>query len=181
MKNVLLTSTGFENENIKNKFLSLLKRNVEDVKVLFVIAAANDPDAVRILSKCLDDLTICNIKDENITIYDMHKAIIDEDLKKYDAIYVCGGSTRRLLNKMNEINFKDSLIKYLENGGIYVGVSAGTVAFGTKYESGLTLIDNVIDVHCDEGSSNGEINEYQINLTNNQAIYLDEDEKIIFE
>ena len=76
MKKILLTSTGFENDNIKNKFLELLNCDVSKAKILFIITAANDPGAVRILSKCLADLTNCNIPDENITIYDMHKLLI---------------------------------------------------------------------------------------------------------
>ncbi len=182
MKNVLLTSTGFENENIKNKFLSLLKKSTEDAKILFIITAANNPDAVRILSKCLDDLTNCNIADENITVYDMHKVLSKKEILEYDAIYVCGGSTRYLLERMNEINFKDLLIYYLDNGGIYIGVSAGTVAYGNKYSNGLSLMDNKIDVHCEVGSNNGNVvSEETIKLTNNQAIY-DNGEKIeVFE
>ena len=66
MKKILLTSTGFDNKNIEKKFLELLDKNVEEAKVLFIITAAIDPDAVRILSGCLDDLTNCGIKDENI-------------------------------------------------------------------------------------------------------------------
>ena len=73
MKKILLTSTGFDNENIKNKFMELLNTDIKNVKVLFIITAANDPDAVRILSGCLDDLTKCGITDENIKVYDIKK------------------------------------------------------------------------------------------------------------
>ena len=31
MKKILLTSTGFDNDNIKNKFLSLLNKDINDV------------------------------------------------------------------------------------------------------------------------------------------------------
>lgn len=178
MKKILLTSTGFENENIKNTFLELLNKKPEEAKVLFIITAANDPDAVRILSKCLDDLTNCDIPDENITIYDMHKPI---ELNKYDAIYVCGGSTEHLAERMNEINFKQNLDNYIEQGGIYVGVSAGSVAASGKYNC-LNFIENILDVHCEEGSKNGIIKTNEnLNLTNNQAILITEKEKIIFE
>ncbi len=177
MKKILLTSTGFENENIKNTFLELLNKKPEEAKILFIITAANDPDAVRILSKCLDDLTICDIPDENITIYDMHKPI---ELNQYDAIYVCGGSTEHLVERMNEINFKQTIDKYIEQGGIYIGVSAGSVAASGKYNC-LNFIENILDVHCEQGSKNGIIDTNEnINLTNNQAILIT-DKKIIFE
>ncbi len=182
MKKILLTSTGFDNENIMNKFIDLLNVDVKDAKVLFIITAANDPDSVRVLSGCLDDLTKCGITDNNIKVYDMHKLISEEEINKYDAIYVCGGSTEYLVDRIKELNIKPVIDKYLENGGIYIGVSAGSVCASGKYSDGLEFIENVLDVHCDNGTPNGVINSCDnIYLTNNQAIFIDANEKIIFE
>lgn len=182
MKKILLTSTGFENDNIKNKFLELLNCDVTKAKVLFIITAANDPDAVRILSKCLDDLTNCDISDENITVYDMHKLLTQDEINKYNAIYVCGGSTKYLVDRISELDFKSSIDNYIENGGIYIGVSAGSVAASGNYQNGLCLIENHLDVHCESGTENGIINtNNDILLTDNQAIFIDENESIIFE
>ncbi len=182
MKKILLTSTGFDNENIMNKFIDLLNVDVNDAKVLFIITAANDPDAVRILSGCLDDLTKCGITDNNITVYDMHKLMSVEEINKYDAIYVCGGSTEYLVDRIKELNIKPVIDKYIENGGIYIGVSAGSVCASGKYKDGLGFIENILDVHCDKGTPNGVINSSDnIYLTNNQAIFIDDNKKIIFE
>lgn len=182
MKKILLTSTGFENENIKNKFIELLNVDVKDAKVLFVITAANDPGAVRFLSKCLDDLTKCGISDDNIKVYDMHKLISEEEISKCDVIYVCGGSTKYLADRISELNIKPIIDKYIENGGIYIGVSAGSVCTSGKYKDGLMFIKNKLDVHCDNGTPNGIISSNaDIYLTNNQAIYINDKEKIIFE
>lgn len=182
MKKILLTSTGFENDNIKNKFLELLNCDVTKAKVLFIITAANDPDAVRILSKCLDDLTNCDIPDENITIYDMHKLLTQDEINQYDAIYVCGGNTKYLVDRISELNFKSIIDKYIENGGIYIGVSAGSVATSGNYKNGLCFIKNNLDVHCDSGTENGRITtNNDILLTDNQAIFIDGNENIIFE
>lgn len=182
MKKILLTSTGFENDNIKNKFLELLNCDVTKAKVLFIITAANNPDAVRILPKCLDDLTNCDIPDENITIYDMHKLLTQDEIKKYDAIYVCGGSTKYLVDRISELNFKSIIDNYIENGGIYIGVSAGSVAASGNYQNGLCLIKNNLDVHCESGTENGIITtDNDIFLTDNQAIFIDGNENIIFE
>lgn len=182
MKKILLTSTGFENDNIKNKFLELLNCDVSKAKILFIITAANNPDAVRILSKCLDDLTNCNIPDENITIYDMHKLLTQDEINKYNAIYVCGGSTKHLVDRISEIDFKPLFDKYIENGGIYVGVSAGSVVASGYYQNGLCLIENNLNVHCENGTKNGIITtDNDILLTDNQAIFIDGNENIIFE
>ena len=182
MKKILLTSTGFDNENIMNKFIDLLNVDVKDAKVLFIITAANDPDSVRVLSGCLDDLTKCGITDNNITVYDMHKLISEEEINKYDSIYVCGGSTKYLVDRISELNIKPVIDKYLENGGIYIGVSAGSVCASGKYKDGLGFIENVLDVHTDNGTNDGVINSNDdIYLTDNQAIFISDNEKIIFE
>lgn len=182
MKKILLTSTGFENENIKNKFIELLNCDVTKAKILFIITAANDPDSVRVLSYCLDDLTSCNIPDKNITIYDMHKLLTQDEINRYDAIYVCGGSTKYLVDRFSELNFKSIIDKYIENGGIYIGISAGSVGASGKYKDGLCLIENKLNVHCKTGTKNGVITTNKdIFLTDNQAIFIDEKESIIFE
>ena len=182
MKKILLTSTGFENKNIKNKFLKLLNCNVIKAKILFVTTAAIDPDAVRILTKCLDDLTSCNIPDENITIYDMHRLLTQDEINQYDAIYVCGGNTKYLVDRICEINFKSVLDKYIERGGIYIGVSAGSVAASGNYPKGLCFIENHLDVHCKSGTDNGIITTHEyLYLTDNQAIFIDGNKNIIFE
>lgn len=180
MKKILLTSTGFENKNIEKKFIELLDKDVKDAKVIFVITAAIDIEAVIILSKCADDLLNCGILRENITVYNMHEKI--DNIEEYDAMYVCGGSTRYLIKRMNEINFKDTLNQFINNSGIYIGVSAGTVAVSGTYENGIRLISNKIDVHCEYGNENGKIiNNDKINLTDSQAIYINDKEAIIFE
>lgn len=178
MKKILLTSTGFDNLNIKNKFLNMLDKDINDVKILFIITAANDPDSVRILSGCLDDLTKCNIKDCNITVYDMHKYLSKEEIINYDAIYVCGGSTKKLRDRIIELNMEDIFNYYVNNGGIYIGVSAGTKVANNP----LNFISNNLDVHCEKGSNNGLVtNNEDINLTDNQAIIITDSEQIIFE
>ena len=157
---VLLTSAGFENKNIEKCFLELVEKDVKDIKVLFIITAAIEVDAIKVLPKCLDDLLDCGINEENITVYDMHKLISFEVLNKYDAIYVCGGKTSYLVDRIKEIGFKEIVYKYLENGGIYIGVSAGSVASSGSYEDGLDFIKNKVEVHCTKGTTTDKIRQY---------------------
>ena len=71
--------------------------------------------------------------------------------------YMCVGSTKHLVSRMAEVDFKKIVDKYIDNGGIYIGVSAGSVCTSGKYENGLGFIKNVLDVHCELGSPNGDI------------------------
>lgn len=182
MKKILLTSAGFENETIKNKFLELVEKSPKNIKALFITTAAVEPDAIMMLPECLNDLLNCGIPMENIIVYDMHKLIDLSELEKYDVVYVCGGKTSYLVDRINEVGFKPVIDKYISNGGIYIGVSAGSVAACGKYKQGLNFIDNIIDVHCDKGSSIGKIKTLDnIYLTNEQAILITDDGATVIE
>lgn len=50
-----------------------------------------------------------------------------EQLKDYDVIFVAGGNTFYLLDKMKSTGFDEVLVKLLEKGIIYVGSSAGSI------------------------------------------------------
>jgi len=87
-----------------------------------------------------------------------------------------------LVSRMEEINFKQTVSEYIVNGGIYVGVSAGSVCASGKYPNGLGFINNVLDVHCDIGTENGRIKtDEKVCLTNNQVIFIDDNGMEIFE
>lgn len=182
MKKILLTSTGLENKVIKKKFLELVNKNPDDIHALFITTAAIEPDAIMVLPKCLEDLTDCGIPMNNITVYDMHKLISYDNIRKYDVVYVCGGETSYLVDRINEIGFKDLIDQYIANDGIYIGVSAGSVAASGKYSNGLDFLKNKVNVHCDKGSSNGNVmDNSDIYLTDNQAILITDNQTIIFE
>ena len=42
----------------------------------------------------------------------------------------------------------ESIDKYIENGGIYIGVSAGSLCTGGKYKEGLRFIENIFVSIC---------------------------------
>lgn len=51
-------------------------------------------------------------------------------LHNYDAVYVGGGNTYRLLMVLEKSGMLDALKKYIRNGGVYYGGSAGAVIAG---------------------------------------------------
>ena len=53
MKKILLTSAGFENKNIQNKFMELVEKEPKKIKALFITTAAIEPDSIMLLPKCL--------------------------------------------------------------------------------------------------------------------------------
>ncbi|MDE7193909.1 MAG: Type 1 glutamine amidotransferase-like domain-containing protein [Oscillospiraceae bacterium] len=171
---VMLTSCGLETEGIKNKFTGWLGNEVSGIKALFIPTAANSPDAVRVLPKCLNDLLKCGISSDNITVYDLHKPMSAEELCKYDVVYLCGGSPEYLLGRINEAGFGSLLKSFTEQNGIVIGVSAGSIVFAGNMPDNLGLVKCTLDVHCgkddceDCGAAN--MSKDRIRLGNEQAL-----------
>ena len=154
---VMLTSCGLETEKIKAAFLDLLNKKPEDTSALFIPTAAIDADAIDVLPKCMNDLLKCNIPKENITVFDLHKNMTLEELMKFDVVYLTGGRTAYLLERINDTGFRDSIAAYIQNNGIVLGVSAGSLVFANNLDNNLGLLDTKIDVHCEESNLIGKV------------------------
>ncbi len=61
---VLLTSAGFETEEIKECFMDMADKDMSLIKALFIPTAAIDADAIEVLPKCMKDLLKCGILDQ---------------------------------------------------------------------------------------------------------------------
>lgn len=107
---VLLTSAGLETEEIKACFVDMAGKDMAFVKALFIPTAAIDAGAIGVLPKCMNDLLKCGILDKNIDVYDLHAGMEFEKLQQYDVVYLCGGNTRYLLERINATGFHKSLI-----------------------------------------------------------------------
>ena len=184
MRKVLLTSAGFENTKIMDAFLEMLEVAPKNAKALFVPTAANNADAILVLPKCLNDLINSGLKAKNISVYDLHELKTLEEISKYHVIYFCGGSTNYLLSRMKEIGFDKELIKYVDNGGIYIGVSAGSLIATNSIKYNLGIINCTLAVHRSKGSNCGPIdttNCPHIELSNSQAIIITSDQCSVIE
>lgn len=173
---VLLTSAGFENPLVAARFLALAGKPPGELRVVFVPTAANNPDAIAMLPKCMGDLLGLGIPKGNILVYDLHFRMGYSTLKTYDAIYFCGGSTDYLVERINRSGFRGPLLKFVRTGGVYVGVSAGSCAAAGNARNGLSLLRNVINVHCKEGNESGPLDPASAEplfLTDSHAIMLD--------
>jgi len=184
MRKILLTSAGFENKNIERLFFGLLEKQPSCIKVLFVPTAAIDADAIAVLPKCMNDLLNAGIPANSITVYDLHEKMDFVSLQEYDVIYFCGGNTKHLLSRINENGFNKVLEQFVNQAGIYVGVSAGSVIATKSIPENLGYINCTINVHQSIGSMSGIIDTTEcphIDLTNNQAILITDTECRIIE
>ncbi|MCI8623181.1 MAG: type 1 glutamine amidotransferase-like domain-containing protein [Provencibacterium sp.] len=172
---VLLTSAGLETEEIKERFMAMVGKDMSVVKALFIPTAAIDADAIEVLPKCMNDLLKCGISDKNIDVYDLHAGMELEKLQQYDAVYLCGGDTQYLLERINDTGFNKSLTAYINNNGLVIGVSAGSIIFSNNLENNLGLIDTKLDVHCVTGERRGKLAyplKNNVKLTNTCALVI---------
>ena len=170
---LMLSSAGLENQVLQSQFLKLLNKDVKDVHPLFIPTAAIDPGAIAVLPKCMNDLLKCGIPEGNITVFDLHRNMSLEELKRYDLVYLTGGRTSYLLQRINDTGFRESLLGYIRENGLVLGVSAGSIIFANNLENNLGLLDAKLDVHCGSGEKPGPLERKDhIHLTNDYALLL---------
>ncbi len=172
---VLLTSAGLETEEIKECFMDMAGKSMAFVKALFIPTAAIDAEAIEVLPKCMHDLLKCGILNENIDVYDLHTGMESGKLQQYDVVYLCGGNTRYLLERINATGFNRSLMEYINNNGLVIGVSAGSIIFCNNLDKNLGLIDTKLDVHCITGEKRGKLTyplKDNLKLTNTCALVI---------
>ena len=114
------------------------------------------------------------INKNNIVEYKIGKTIVD--LNEFDIMYMMGGNTFYLLDVIRKTNFDKEIIKFINNGKIYIGSSAGSEILGNSIEpaigydennvgmtdfTGLKIIDGLIIPHCNRKT------EYIESLKNN--------------
>jgi len=81
------------------------------------------------------------------------------NLYNYDAVYVGGGNTYRLLSVLEKSGMLDALKKYIRNDGIYYGGSAGAVIVGKSLRT------------VEEENLENYSNHHGMNLINNLSIF----------
>jgi peptidase E len=195
--NLLLTSAGFKNQQIAETFLKTVGKPADQIQLIFIPTASRTPEELHYIEVSKQELDDLGIK--NIHILNLDHKISPEEISGADVIYVCGGNTFYLLQKIRESEFDKALSDF---GGLYVGVSAGSIVTGPDIASagpwdendvnlsdtsGLKLVNFVVAPHFVKedkktlevfrGSADYEI----INLTDNQAILVKNGKKEIIE
>lgn len=191
MKKLLLTSTGFLNPKIGERFLSLLDKKPIDTKVLFIPTAATSESAMKYARIDESRIIQLGIPKENIIWLDINNIQSAGDSNRFDAIYICGGNVFFLMQKLKETGLDGKIVDLVNRGKIYVGASAGAIIagpdvsiaspfdendVGLKDMIGLGLTDKVICPHYKDEMKNileefkNKLSYPLIPLTDNQAL-----------
>jgi dipeptidase E len=181
MRKILLTSSGFDNIKIGKKALELIGKKSNLIKVLFIPTAAITESQKKIIPLCIDEIKNLGICSTNIELYNFEMPLDSKMVIDYDVIYVAGGNTRFLLEKMRSGYLPINL--FLDNGGLYIGVSAGSIVMTTLNGDGLGFLDCNLEVHQEIGTDNGPLqsdDRKTIKLTDNQAVLINDNEVNIF-
>lgn len=126
---LLLTSAGFLNKEVSDTFLKLCDKPTGQIHIIFVPTASRTEEELAYVEKSRQELVRLGVN--NITTLNLDRKVTNDDLKNVDAIYVCGGNTFYLLKKIRESGLDQLLPSF---GGLYVGVSAGSIVPGPSIE-----------------------------------------------
>jgi len=166
---LLLTSAGLSNELISDSLLKLTEKHFSDLRVAFIANAADNYADKWFIEKDKNSLIDLGM---NVVEVDLRRKTPNELLVEFenvDVIFVAGGNTFYLLQKMVESGADKIITNLLEKGIVYVGSSAGSVLAGPSIEpiaafddpkeaprlksfEGLRLINFVTLPHFDKNS-----------------------------
>ncbi|TSC83558.1 MAG: dipeptidase E [Microgenomates group bacterium Gr01-1014_16] len=127
---LLLTSAGLATDSIKKRFLEMVGKRAEDITVALIPTAA-DPET----DKWFIDKDKKVLEGMGVKIKEMDLKEGDIRLGDADAVWVEGGNTFYLLYWVRKSGFDKELLRFLDRGGTYVGVSAGSLLVGPSIET----------------------------------------------
>lgn len=134
MKRLFLSSAGVTSET-KEEFLELLEKNPKDTKVAFIPTAADPEKDKTFVQWSIDQITEIGMKFFTVDLKVENKDTLYQKLSQTDVIWVNGGNTFYLLDQVRKSGFDQIIEQLLDEGKIYVGVSAGSYIACPNIES----------------------------------------------
>ena len=126
MKNIFLTSSL---QTVAKDLVQHLNSSVK--KFLFITTASEIEEGDKTwLKKDRDSMSDLGYELEDYTLNGKTKFQVAEALHKVDGIIMAGGNTFYLLWKIQQSESAELMKKFVENGGIYIGSSAGSMVAG---------------------------------------------------
>ncbi len=122
---LFLTSTGLPPE-ITEAFLQLLRKKPEEATVCYIATAADPEEDKWFVEKDKERLTELGFKIIEIDLKLENERSLSGSLANVDVVFVEGGNTFYLMKYIRESGFDKAIKRFLDNGGIYLGVSAGS-------------------------------------------------------
>lgn len=197
-RNLFLTSSGLSTD-MKKRFFDIIGKCPEDAKVLYIPTAGIETDGAREgITVCFHELSSMGIRYENILVYNLElilskdyqrtyssyvtapymvtRLLTIEELQSFDAVVVSGGDVAVLCREMVRTGFDKTIEKAINNGFVYVGISAGSMYAAGNLEDGLHIINNPVIPHWNRTQITELPNcREAIRLVDGQAVYIEGD------
>ncbi len=143
---LLLSSSSF----LENDFSKILGKPLKDYKIAHIITASKGKEITDFsyLDRTRDILNKQNCYFRDIDISGKTQVGLRSILKKFDGVFVNGGSSLHLLKCMRESGFNKLIRELLPHGFLYIGASAGSSVVGPSIE---------FNSHLPEGISKEEL------------------------
>lgn len=120
---LILTSSGFD---IKDEIIKLLPKPPNQLRLAHIITASKPEPDKGFVRKDKDIMMRLGFTVQDIDIEGKNEKQLWEILKDFDIICVQGGNTFYLLKHIKLSGFDQILKKLIDQGKIYIGVSAGS-------------------------------------------------------
>ena len=146
---LLLMSSTFTNDKLKNTFLSMLTKPIQENKALIIhqteYIKQTYPEYVEyadtMVPRDTKTFTELGILPENISDYDT-KNEEKPDLSDIDVIHVEGGNVYYYLKQIRKNGYMDDIRDFIERDGVYIGISAGSTIMSKVVDDNLTSDEN---------------------------------------
>ncbi len=196
-RNLFLTSSGLS-DDMKKRFFDIIGKSPEEVKILYIPTAGIETDGAREgFAVCFHELSSMGIRYENILVYNLElilskgyqrtyssfvaapymitRLLTIEELHSFDAVVVSGGDAAVLCREMVRTGFDRAIEKAINDGLVYVGISAGSMYAAGNFDDGLHIISNPIIPHWN-GAKITELSNCRdtIRLADGQAVYVED-------
>ncbi|WP_342542671.1 Type 1 glutamine amidotransferase-like domain-containing protein [Paenisporosarcina sp. FSL H8-0542] len=126
MGHLLLTSTGFFHEKVREQFIELIS-NRKSAVIITTASAQKESNPFAIQAR----VDLLDMGFEQVTFLDVEREKID-CLRTADVIYLNGGNPFRLLHALRESGADELLQMRAKEDCVIVGVSAGAVVLGAS-------------------------------------------------
>lgn len=139
---IILTSQGFSNQAITDKFMGFIP-NPKDTKVAMVTTAARDKENNKWVIIAKDQFLKMGFGTVDFIDIESNP---ESDFSTYGVVYVCGGNTFNLAHFSRKANLKKSIEELLARGGIYIGLSASSLIVGPSIELANEVTPDVNEI-----------------------------------
>lgn len=132
MTQLFLASSG---DYVLDDIVKHLPKKPEEYQLAFINTAAEVEDGDHWwVKKEKEKLLSAGFQTDEFSVTGLSKEELDSKMAGKNGIYICGGNTYYLLDQVIKSDFDQFLRKWIENGKLYLGSSAGSQIIGVDID-----------------------------------------------